>query len=90
VIDATWNALSKHRGDQLKEVFANKGERTLFKAQADRLRDLRNYAIHDEDADEDEPLFRFNETGMLLLDAAKYFSQLVSLFDAVDRMAARA
>jgi hypothetical protein len=79
---------------QLKEVFANKGERTLFKAQADRLRDLRNYAIHDEDADEDadedEPLFRFNETGMLLLDAAKYFSQLVSLFDAVDRMAARA
>ncbi|HZC08389.1 MAG TPA: hypothetical protein VE338_22345, partial [Ktedonobacterales bacterium] len=68
---------------------ATSSERTIFKQHADRLRDRRNYAVHSDDADVDEPLFTYNETGMLLLDAADYFNTLARLKGAVDAMTKR-
>lgn len=83
IIDETWSALVSHADVQLRSVFANATERTLFKDHADRLRNRRNYAIHSDDADLDEPLFTYNETGHLLLDSADYFNKLVRLIAAM-------
>lgn len=82
VIRVAWDVITARPNKPLRAVFANQGEQEVFKSLADRLRDRRNYAIHDEEANEDEPLFRFNETGMLFLDATKYFKQLIDLEDA--------
>jgi hypothetical protein len=67
----------------LKQVFPTGGDWKAFKEHADRLLERYNYAIHSEDADEDEPLFTYNETGMLLLDFASYFNPLTRLVEAV-------
>jgi hypothetical protein len=84
VIRVAWGVITARPNKPLRAIFANQGEQEVFKSLADRLRDRRNYANHDEEANEDEPLFRFNETGMLLLDATKYFKQLIGLKDAIE------
>lgn len=89
VLEEAWQALVSHCPDILSTIFATSSERTIFKQHADRLRDRRNYAVHSDDADVDEPLFTYNETGMLLLDAADYFNTLARLKGAVDAMTKR-
>lgn len=79
VIDSTWQALQSHCADKLGTLFSGGGERDAFKQHADRLREHRNYAMHSGEADEEEPRFTYNETGMLLLDAADYFRALTEL-----------
>lgn len=88
VLESTWDVLTRACEGQLKAILPTRGEREAFKQHADTLRDRRNYAIHDEDADEDEALFRYNETALLLLNAVKYFNQLMALIQAVQEMPA--
>jgi len=40
--------------------------------------------MHREEADEDEPLFTFDETGILLLDSTGYFNRLLDIIIAID------
>ncbi len=84
IIDEAWHALVSYADAQLKSVFANVAERTIFKDHADRLRERRNYAIHSDDANLDEPFFTYTETGLLLLDSADYFNKLVRLIAAMN------
>lgn len=82
--DVTWHLLESHADGELKQVFPTKGDRTAFMQQAAVLRERRNYAIHDDDADEDEALLRYNETGILLLAAIGYFNQLIGLLETLE------
>jgi hypothetical protein len=84
IIDEAWHALVSYADAQLRSVFANAAERTIFKDHADRLRERRNYAIHSDDANLDEPFFTYTETGLLLLDSADYFNKLVRLIAAMN------
>lgn len=83
VIDTSWEVMKNHRKPELERILPTKGDRESFKDCADRLRDRRNYAIHDEEADEDEPRFTYIEAGMLLLDSAEYFTNLGRLIQAM-------
>lgn len=86
VIKEGWQALVSHFTSELKQVFSNEGEKTIFKDHADRLCERRNYAIHREEADEEEPFFTRNETGMLLLASVNYFNQLIKLVAIIDAL----
>jgi hypothetical protein len=83
-IEETWQVLVSNFDTQLDQVFSNRIARRTFKEQADRLFDRRNYAMHSEEADEDEPLFSYNETGMLLLESIKYFNQLAKITEVIE------
>jgi hypothetical protein len=83
VLSITWDILRSECDNELKQTFSVGGEQKAFKEHAERLLERRNYAIHSQDADEDEPLFTYNETGMLLLDSASYFNRLTQLMEAV-------
>jgi hypothetical protein len=81
VIEPTWGALLTNHGDLLKDIF--NGERDKFRLYAERLRERRNYAMHHKDANEDEPWFTYDETGLLLLEATTYFNQFAELLTAI-------
>ncbi len=83
VLSIVWDILRSECKTELRQVFPVSGEEKAFKEHAERLLERRNYAIHSQDADEDEPLFTHNETGMLLLDSASYFNRLTQLMEAV-------
>ncbi len=83
VLNIVWDVLRSQCITELKQVFPTGGDQKAFKEHADRLLERRNYAIHSEHADEDEPLFTYNKTGMLLLDSASYFNHLTCLVEAV-------
>lgn len=85
VLKATWDILRSECSNELKQIFLTRGEQDAFKSYADSVLELRNYAIHSEDADEDEPRFTYDETGLLLLRAATYFNKLMSLLEAVEK-----
>lgn len=84
LIEEAWQVLVSQFIPELEQVFSNKGERKVFKDHADRLCDRRNYAMHNEEADEDEPFFTRNETGMLLLASINYFNQLTKLVATIE------
>jgi hypothetical protein len=79
VIETTWKLITNHRLTQRNKVLPTVPDRTIFENQTERLRSRRNYAIHDENADDAEPLFTYNETGMLLSASEDYFKNLISL-----------
>lgn len=83
LIDATWKLLESHADGELKRVFPTKGDRAALMQQVGVLRDRRNYAIHDDEADEDEALLRYNETGILLLASIAYFNELIALVETI-------
>jgi len=83
VLGIVWDVLRSECKAELRQVFPVSGEEKAFKEHAERLLERRNYAIHSQDADEDEPLFTHNETGMLLLDSASYFNRLTQLMETV-------
>lgn len=83
VLNSVWDIIRSQCMIELRQVLPTGGDQKAFKEHADRLLERRNYAIHSEDADEDEPLFTYNETGMLLLDSASYFNHLTRLIEAV-------
>ena len=83
VLTSVWDILRSQCITELKQILPTGGDQKAFKEHADRLLERRNYAIHSEDADEDEPLFTYNETGMLLLDSASYFNHLTRIIEAV-------
>ena len=83
VIEATWTALCSQFSPELDDVLPTTSDKDIFKSYADRMRDRRNYAIHSDDAAIDEPLFTYNETGQLLLDAADYYEHLLALIGAI-------
>lgn len=83
VLTIVWDVLRSQCITELKQVFSTGGEQKAFKEHAERLLERRNYGIHSQDADEDEPLFTYNETGMLLVDSASYFNRLTQLMNAV-------
>ncbi|SRR5258708_6200771 len=85
VLKSTWDILRSECTVELKQIFLTRGEQDAFKGYADSVLELRNYALHNEDADEDEARFTYDETGLLLLRAANYFNQLMRLMDAVDK-----
>ncbi len=87
VLTIVWDILKSECKAELKHVFPVSGEEKAFKMHAERLLERRNYAIHSEDADEDEPFFTFNETGMLLVDSASYFNRLTRLMETVGNKA---
>lgn len=89
LMDAAWGVLKQQGGTQLKQVFPTTGDRIGFMQLARELRDRRNYAMHSEEADEEEALFRYNETSVLLLASVKYFNQLLALIDAVEAAGSR-
>jgi len=84
VLNIVWDIIRSQRMIELRQILPTGGDQKAFKEHADRLLERRNYAIHGEDADEDEPLFTYNETGMLLLDSASYFNHLTRLIEIVD------
>jgi hypothetical protein len=81
IMDESWQALMSHASDIPDEVVGKEPDRSIFKLYADRLRDWRNYAMHNADADEDEPRFTYSETGLLLLDAANHINKLALLVE---------
>ncbi len=81
LIKESWSVITGHYDNELKLIFGNKAERQVFRDHADRLCDRRNYAMHNEDADEDEAMFSYEETGMLLLGSIRYFNQLLKLIE---------
>lgn len=83
VVDLAWDALTSHFKAELDGVLPTKSDKDIFKSYADRMRDRRNYAMHSDDAALDEPLFSYNETGQLLLDAADYYDHLLHLIGAM-------
>ena len=83
VLNNVWDIIRSQCMIELRQVLPTGGDQKAFKEHADRLLARRNYAIHSEDADEEEPLFTYNETGMLLLDSASYFNQLTCLIEAI-------
>lgn len=83
VMEEAWNALTSHRASQLGSVFTGRGDQAAFKEHADTLRARRNYATHSESADEDEPLFTYDATGLLLLSSLDYFGKLQRLITFV-------
>jgi hypothetical protein len=83
IIEPTWNALLTTHDTLLKGIFGHDGERQKFRLYAERLRERRNYAMHHKDADEDEPWFTYDETGLLLLEATTYFNQFAELLTAL-------
>lgn len=85
VLKQTWNILISECNPELKQIFPMRGEQDTFKNYTDGVLELRNYALHNEDADEDEPRFTYEETGLLLLRSANYFNQLTRLMEAVDK-----
>ena len=85
VLKQTWNILISECMTELKQIFLTKGEQDAFKSYADGVLELRNYALHNEEADEDEARFTYDETGLLLLRAANYFNQLMRLMEAVEK-----
>jgi len=85
VLKSTWDTLRSECSGELKQIFLTRGEQDAFKSYADSVLELRNYALHNEDADEDEPRFTYNETGLLLLDAARYLYKLMRLMEVVDK-----
>ena len=86
VIIETWQVLKSHFDSELKQIFLSKGERIIFKEHADRLCERRNYAMHNEDANEEEPFFTRNETGMLLLASINYFNRLTKIIAIVEAL----
>ncbi len=86
VIERTWQVLPTNFGNELDQVFLNTSEKNAFKDHANRLCDRRNYAMHNEDADEDEPYFTHNETGMLLQGSISYFKQLTKLVTTIEAL----
>lgn len=85
VLKSTWDILRSECSSEMKQIFLTKGEQDAFKGYADSVLELRNYAIHSEDADEDEPRFTYDETGLLLLGTASYFNKLMRLMEAVEK-----
>ena len=83
VLGIVWDILRSECKAELRQVFPVSGEEKAFKEHADRLLERRNYAIHSEDADEDEPLFTYGETANLLVDSASYFNRLARLTEAM-------
>lgn len=79
VIEVTWEVIKNHRLAQRNKVLPTEPDRTIFEDHTERLRNRRNYAIHNENADDAEPLFTYNETGMLLSDSEDYFNNLMRL-----------
>lgn len=86
VIKETWQVLTSHFDSELKQIFLNKGERIVFKDHADRLCERRNYAMHSEDANEEEPYFTHNETGILLLASINYFNRLTKIIATIEAL----
>src|SRR5439155_24690634 len=84
VIEPTWNALLTNHSGLLQSIF--NGERNKFRLYAERLRERRNYAMHHKDANEDEPWFTYDETGLLLLEATTYFNQFAELLTGVNAL----
>ncbi len=85
VLKITWDILRIECSNELRQIFLTKGEQDAFKDYADGVLELRNYALHNQDADEAEPRFTYDETGLLLLRAADYFNDLMRLQEAVDK-----
>lgn len=85
VLKSTWDILRSECSDELKQIFLTRGEQDAFKGYAEGVLELRNYALHNEDADEDEARFTYDETGLLLLRATNYFNQLMRLMEAVEK-----
>ena len=86
VIEPTWQALLSHHSLLLRSVFDHNGERDKFRLYADRLRERRNYAMHNKTASIDEPWFTYEETGLLLLYAVEYFNQFAELIKAINAL----
>jgi len=83
IITETWQALVSQFMAELGQVFSNEIDRKLFKEQADRLCDRRNYAMHNDEADTEEQTFTYTETGMLLLESIKYFNRFTQLIEVI-------
>ena len=86
VIEPAWNALLTTHSALLKGIFGHDGERDKFRLYAERLRERRNYAMHQKDANVDEPWFTYDETGLLLLEATTYFNQFAELLPAINAL----
>ncbi len=86
VIEPIWNALLTHHAALLRGIFGHDGERDKFRLYAERLRERRNYAMHNRAANVDEPWFTYNETGLLLLEATTYFNQFADLLTKVQAL----
>lgn len=86
IMDPTWHALMTNHGPLLKVIFGHDGERDKFRGFAETLRDRRNYAMHNKDANIDEPWFTYDETGLLLLNGTTYFNQFADLLEAVGKL----
>ena len=84
VITDAWQALVSNFMAELGQVFLNEIDRKLFKEHADRLCDRRNYAMHNDEADTEEPTFTYIETGMLLLESIKYFNRFTRLIEVIE------
>ena len=84
MIDETWQVLLSQCSNELDNLFFNRGERDLFKKRADLFCERRNYAMHNEDADEDEPAFTYDETAIILLESVKYFNKMVDIIAFID------
>ncbi len=84
VLSIVWDVLRSQCITELKQVFSTGGEQKAFKEHAERVLERRNFGIHSQDADEDEPLFTYNETGMLLVDSVSYINRLTQLMEAVN------
>lgn len=86
IITETWHALGSQFTAELGQVFLNEIDRRMFKEHADRLCDRRNYAMHSDEADTEEPTFTYIETGMLLLESIKYFNRFTQFIAVIETL----